>query len=185
MMNKTNAGNETKYQEKMTEAPGREPAALKKAEQKPGTRMVSLLFIVVAAVFFWESIGIYQDDPSLSGSSTFPLIVSGFLLILGVADLIQNIRKGSATTGMGIGEKCKSIVQYLLPKNALVFLLMTVVYYVMLEFGVGFVISSLIFLLAAMCYLIPKNFVKNLIYTGVCIGALYLIFKVLFKVFLP
>ena len=167
------------------EAPGREPAAEKKERLKPGTRMISVFFLVFAGVFLWQSIGLYREDPTLAGYSTFPLIVSGFLFFLGVIDLIQNLRKESKSDGKGIWERGREMGRYLFPKDGVVFLLLTVAYYLMLEFGVGFVASSFLFLLLSMCYLIPKSFNKNLVYTIVCVAALYLIFKVIFKVFLP
>ena len=160
----------------------KKPAA---GTQKSGAKMVSVLFIVFAGVFLWQSLGLYQDDPSLTGPSIFPLSVSAFLLLMGIIDLIQNIRKGSSQNKGNFFEQAKNTIQYLLPKNGLVFLGMSIAYLLMLALGIGFIISSCVFLMCSMCYLIPKQIAKNAMYTVLCVAILYIIFKVIFKVFLP
>lgn len=163
----------------------------KKNDQKekeklpPGGYASSLLFLLIGIVFFVQSIQLYQKDPSPSGSGTFPLIVSVTLIILTVIDFVQKMKVKTEVSGMAIKEKIITTLKYIFPKDSLVFLLMSIAFYLVLEFGVSFIIAAPIFLLVSMCYLIPHSFVKNLLYTAVSCIAIYVIFTMLFKVSLP
>lgn len=152
---------------------------------KPGARIIPILFIIFAIVFLVESIFIYRKDPSIEGSATFPLLVSLLMVLLGIIDFLQKMRKQSENYNKPIISQIRAILQYLLPIKALVFLILAIGYYLMLKSGVGFIVSTLIFLISSMSYLIRKSFWKNLTYTIICVAVLYVIFKIIFKVFLP
>lgn len=162
-------------------------AVVEKKEEllKPGARVIPILLILFAAVFFIESLTIYQKDPSLSGSATFPLLVSGIMLVLCISDLIEKLVKKTEVSGLPFKERAVAFIRYLMPLRCFVFLLMSVGYYILLRLGLGFIISSLIYLIASMCYLMRGSIKKNILYSVICVAALYLIFKVIFKVFLP
>lgn len=158
-----------------------------KSEEKlpPGGHTSSLLFLAIGVIFFVQSLQLYQKDPSPSGAGTFPMIISGLLIVLTVIDFLQKLKQKTEVSGLPAGEKLSVTLKYLFPKDSLVFLLMSIAFYLTLEFGVSFMIASPIFLLISMCYLIPHSFVKNLIYTVVSCAAIYVIFTMLFKVSLP
>lgn len=170
--------------------PAGEPAKQAPEEKKeellsPAGRVSTLLFLTVGLVFFVQSLQLYQKDPSPSGSAMFPLLVSGLLLILTVVDFVQKLRVKSELSGLSLREKFLATVKYLFPINSLVFLFMSIGFYIVITLGVPFLIAATAFLMLSMCYLIPHAFLKNLVYTAVIMAAIYVIFALLFQVSLP
>ena len=160
--------------------------AKKKEDLVPGGLFVStVLFLLFGVVFFVQSVQMFMDDPRPQGHGTFPMIVSGLLIVLTIIDFIQKTQIKSSIAGLSFKEKFIAIIKFLFPINSFVFLLMSIAFYVAIELGVPFLVAAPVFLMASMCYLIPHNIVKNLIYTAVIIGAIYAIFALLFKVTLP
>lgn len=164
-----------------------EPDMEKEKEQMlpPAGRISTLLFLTVGLVFFVQSLKLFQKDPSPSGYGIFPLIVSGLLLILTVIDYIQKLKIKSELDGLPMKEKVTTTLKYLFPVNSVVFLLMSICFYIAITLGVPFMVAATVFLMISMCYLIPHAFVKNLIYTAVIMVTIYAIFAILFKVSLP
>ena len=62
---------------------------------------------------------------------------------------------------------------------------MIAAYCVLLANGIPFIVSSPIFLWAAMTYLERGNFVKNILFTAIVMAFVILVFKVGFHVVLP
>lgn len=152
----------------------------------PGARILSsLLFVLFGGVFLWQSILLYKKDSSITGAAMFPLAISILLLILTVIDFAQKMRVPSELDALGVKDKIIQTILYLFPKDSLVFLLFSIAFYVAMVFGVPFLIAATVFLLASMCYLIPHEIKKNLIFTVIIIAVIYLIFTVVFKVSLP
>lgn len=170
--------------------PAEGPAELdmeKEKEQKlpPAGRISTLLFLTVGLVFFVQSLALFTEDPSPSGYGVFPLLVSGLLLILTVIDYIQKLKIKSELDGLPMKEKVFITVKYLFPINSLVFLFMSIGFYIAITLGVPFMVAATVFLMVSMCYLIPHAVIKNLIYTAVIMVTIYVVFSVLFKVTLP
>ncbi len=158
----------------------------KKETLVPGGRYLStILFLLFGVVFFVQSVQMFIDDPRPQGYGTFPMIVSGLLIVLTIIDFIEKTQIKSSIAGLSFKDKFVAIIKFLFPINSFVFLLMSVAFYVAIELGCPFLIAAPVFLLGSMCYLIPHNIVKNLIYTAVIIAAIYAIFTLLFKVSLP
>lgn len=164
-----------------------EPDMEKENEQRlpPAGRISTLLFLAVGLVFFVQSLQLFWEDPSPSGYGIFPLLVSGLLLILTVVDYIQKLKIKSELDGLPMKEKVTITIKYLFPVNSVVFLFMSIGFYIAITLGVPFMVAATVFLMISMCYLIPHAFVKNLIYTVVIMVTIYVIFSVLFKVTLP
>ena len=176
---------ETKYPPKESCPVKEEGATQAKEATPPGFRLASVLFFTFGGVFFWQSLLLFKKDPTLTGYASFPLLVSSLLLLLTIVDLIGKFKVKSATAGLPFKERVIKTLKYALPADTLILLGMSVVYYVLLLLGVGFLISSAIFLMGSMCYMIPKSIVKNAIFTVILLAAIYLIFTVLFRVSLP
>ncbi len=170
--------------------PAGEPAEQKTEKKKeemlaPGGRISTLLFLVVGLVFFIQSLQLLQKDSSPSGYAMFPLLISGLLLVLTVIDFIQKMKVKSELDRMPLKEKISVTFKYLFPVNSLIFLFISIAFYIVIELGVPFMVASAVFLMVSMCFLIPHAFFKNLIYTVVIMAAIYVVFAVLFKVSLP
>lgn len=156
-----------------------------KAKIVPGGRLATLLFVLIGGMFFWQSLLLYKKNPAVTGYAMFPLIVSGLLLLLTAIDYFQTLKIPSEADGLPVKEKIVVIAKYLFPKDSLVFLLISIAFYVVMLLGVPFMIAATVFLLGSMCYLIPHDFKKNLLYTAIIMAAVYAIFTLLFKVSLP
>jgi len=163
------------------------PSEEKKAEKllQPGGRVLSLMFLAFGLVFFIQSVQLFQKNASISGYATFPLIVSTLLLILTVIDYIQNLKIKSEIAELSITQKIGRVLCFIFPRDTLIFLLMSISYFLLLLFGVPFIVASLIFLMATMNYLIPHQFLKNTVYAVILMAAIYAIFVLVFKVTLP
>ena len=146
---------------------------------------ISMILGIVGLVFFVQSLGFFKEDPSPSGYAMFPLLVSGLLLVLTVIDFIQKMKLRSELDGLSMNEKIAATLKYLFPINSLVFLFMSIGLFFAISLGVPFMVACTVFLLVSMCFLIPKAFVKNLMYTAIIMVTIYVIFAVLFKVTLP
>ena len=151
----------------------------------PGGKAMPFLFLGIGIFFFCQSLLLHQKDPTLDGYATFPLLITGIIILLALVDIWQNRKIPTENQGKSLGEKIKNGVRSLLPTDTLIMVVFVFVYLAALELGLGFVISSTAFLFISMCYLIPKKMVKNVIYTAVIMVAIYAIFKILFQVYLP
>lgn len=168
-----------------TEQPEPPPAVQKEKTIPPGGRLITVFFLIFGGVFLQQSLALRARDPSLSGSATFPLAISVLLLMLTAVDFLENRKLRSENQGKPLGRQVLDGLRHLFPRDSLIFLLMSIAYYVLLVFGVPFLLASVLFLMASMCYLIPHNIVKNAVYTAVLMAAIYAIFVLVFKVTLP
>ncbi|MBQ9595318.1 MAG: tripartite tricarboxylate transporter TctB family protein, partial [Synergistaceae bacterium] len=69
--------------------------------------------------------------------------------------------------------------------NVLIMLVLIVAYCVALLEGVSFYIATPAFLYISMCYLMRRDFLKNIIWTGIVMAFIVLVFRVLFSVVFP
>lgn len=151
----------------------------------PGTRLFSVFLLVFAGYFFFQSIEIYQEYPGFSGPGFFPLCVSGLMICLVVIDFIGKLKVKSAEMQGGVFQRIAATWLYVFPRDSFIFLVMSIVYYLLLLAGVPFLVASTLFLMSSMCYMIRNSIIKNVIYTVVLMAAIYAIFVLVFKVSLP
>ena len=85
-----------------------------KSEEKlpPGGHTSSLLFLAIGVIFFVQSLQLYQKDPSPSGAGTFPMIISGLLIVLTVIDFLQKLKKKTEVSGLPEGQPGISVNEY-------------------------------------------------------------------------
>lgn len=76
-------------------------------------------------------------------------------------------------------------LRYVLPKEVLVVFLAILVYCALLLAGVSFYIATPLFLYGSMCYLMRKDYLKNIIWTAIVMAFIVVVFRMLFSVIFP
>ena len=99
--------------------------------------------------------------------------------------LFEYRKSGSENKRANFKELFNSTIKYIFPKDIVVVFFLLILYCLFLVFGLGFEISSTIFLIAAMTYLMRGHILKNVIYTGISMAFILVVFKTIFQVILP
>jgi len=151
-----------------------------------------LMLIILTALSLVAFIGSCQlmakKDFAINSSGTFPFLMSGFMLLCMVILLIGARKKlpRDVEKYTSVGELIKASIQEAIPKDLLITILMVIAYMVALAY-VGFVISSVAFILGTMFYLSKgKQKPLVLVLSGIgSIAVIYVVFRIIFKVLLP
>lgn len=157
----------------------------KQAPFVPGEKGFAVFLLLFGAFFLWQSILLYKDHPGADSAGAVPLFVSALIVILSIAIIITDRKAPAVNHGLTAGEQIKNTLGYIFQKDVLVELILILAYCVALNFGLGFYISTPIFLWVSMCYLMRKGYVKNLLWTALCIAFIVVVFRYIFSVMLP
>lgn len=152
---------------------------------KPGEKGFAVFLLLFGLYFFYGSINLYKNDPKPSSYGAVPLFVSAVIIIFSLAVIISDRNIKSETDGMNINKKFAKTLAYIFPKDVLVIMILMVLYCIGLFVGMGFFVATPIFLWVGMCYLMRKNYLKNMIWTGLSMAFILIIFTHIFKVVLP
>lgn len=152
---------------------------------KAGARLVPVLILLLGAGSLPEAIKLYRNDPAVNGSGIFPIVISLIMVVLSILEILKERKSSSEITGLPLKQKLAKVVDYLIPKNVFFMLVVVVLYCVALGIGIGFEISTTLFLLISMIFYIPKKLPKNIAYTAITMVSLVVIFKIVFSVVLP
>jgi hypothetical protein len=107
------------------------------------------------------------------------------ITVFALAILLTNLKKHTPLHGLALGQKLKTAFRTILPGDVLVIVGLGVAYCLALYLDAGFMIATPIFLWCTMSFLSRGKFVKNLLWTALCMLFIYLVFRVLFSVVLP
>lgn len=151
--------------------------------------LLLVILTVVSALAFVGSLEIFEKKNfEINSSGTFPTLMSGLMLLCILFTLIRTRKKlpKDVEKYSGIGELIRESAKEEVPFDVLVSILMVIAYMVALGL-IGFVPSSVVFILAIMFYLSKgKQKVWVLLLSGIgSIAAIYVVFRIIFKVLLP
>ena len=152
---------------------------------QPGEKGFAFFLLIFGGFFFYQSILMYQQAPGASSYAAVPLFVSGLIVVFSIAIIISDWKKASKNHGLSFGEVVKQTMKYILPMDVLVIVIFILLYCMALYLSLGFVYVTPVFLWAGMSYLMRKNYVKNLLLTGLCMAFILLVFSYMFSVVLP
>ncbi len=152
---------------------------------KPGEKGFSVFLLLFGCYFLYESWKLYQQEPGASSYGAVPLFVSAMIVIFSLAILISDRKKKTENTGLSFGEAAKKTVGYMFPLDVLVVFILIVLYCVGMQIGIGFVWMTPVFLWISMSYLMKKGYIKNILWTALCMAFILLVFSYLFSVVLP
>ena len=157
----------------------------KKETFKSGEKGFAVFWLLIGAFFFYQSWLMYRESPSAESHGAVPLFVSGLIVVFSIIILVIDRNKVSENHGRSVGAMLKDTLEKTLPKDIVITLLMLLFYCIGLLEGLGFYIATPVFLWAAMSYLMRKDYLKNLLWTALCVGFIFAVFSTLFKVVLP
>ena len=152
---------------------------------KPGEKGFPVVLLLLGIFVTKESAAMYREAPQLESYGTVPLICGILLIVFSVFIIINNFRMQSEIKGLPFKEKAESVVSHLFSKDVLVMLALILIYCLLLNFGLPFIISSPIFLWVSMTYLRRGGYVRNIIYTAIIMVFVIVVFNVAFHVVLP
>lgn len=146
--------------------------------RRPGELAIGIVLLAFSCWACWQSYRIEGFD-SLSGSGVFPLLASSVMVVSGAFILAKSIKLPRAKE-----EAEASAVSYLFPLKFLVFVPLMVAFAAAMP-ALGFFTSAALFIFVAIYFLWRKNLLTTILVTAISICAIYVIFRVLFKVVMP
>jgi hypothetical protein len=151
----------------------------------PGEKGFSLALIIFGLFFAFQSFLMYQDKPGASSHAAVPLFVSIIIILFSTLNFIFDFKKESANKGLDTLLIIRNTLTYMFNKDILVIIGMVLIYCIGLLMDVGFYILTPIFLWGSMSYLMRKKYLYNVIWTGLSIFFIYIMFSFAFNVVLP
>lgn len=159
------------------------------ADLQAGEKAFTVALFLVGLFFLVQSIQLWLrvSPPRISSAAALPLFCSLVWTIFSFVGILENIRKTTPLSGVagGFAQRLKEGLRYTFPKEVLVLLLAIVVYCASLLLHLSFYIGTPLFLWGSMCYLMKKGYVKNILWTAICMAFIVLVFRMLFGVVLP
>lgn len=151
----------------------------------PGEKGFAVFLLLFGAFFLWQSIVLYSEHPGAESAGAVPMFVSALIVIFAICIIVSDWKAESMNKGLSLGEQVKQTLGYIFPKDVLVELGLILLYCIGLNFGLGFYIMTPLFLWISMCYLMRKDYVKNLLWTALCMAFIIVVFRFIFSVVLP
>ena len=164
---------------------------VKEHSLEAGEKVFSVILLLVGCVALYLSINLWfsislRRGPRIASAAAVPVFVSALWVLMSLWTVIENFRLTTLLSNVkGLGSKFIKAVQYAMPLNVLIMLVLIIAYCVALLEGVSFYIATPAFLYISMCYLTRKDFLKNIIWTAIVMAFIVLVFRVLFSVVFP
>lgn len=153
---------------------------------KPGEKGFSFILLIIGILALIESIKMFVKDPTPSSYGALPLFLSIVIVVFMLKIiLIEDKNTGSESDNLPFKEKVKSAISFIFTRDIIMVFLMLLGYCTMLILGLGFEISTTLFLILSMTYLMGGQILKNGIYTAISMGFILIVFKTIFQVILP
>jgi len=159
-----------------------------KSDLLPGEKAFCIAFFLMGAAAFWQALELWLSisPPRAASAGALPLFVSTAWMVLSLVIVIENFRKKTPLSGQ---KSFASVIwqglRFAFPQTVLVMMIASIAYCVALLLGVGFYISTGLFLWGTTCYLTGKNFIKNILWTAITLGFIYVVFDLIFQLLLP
>lgn len=164
---------------------------VKEHSLEAGEKVFSFILLIVGvialklSVDLWFSISL-RRGPRIASAAAVPVFVSALWVLMSLWTVIENFKLTTPLSKVkGVGEKIMKALAYALPLNVIIMLALIVAYCVALVEGVSFYIATPAFLYISMCYLMRKDYLKNILWTGIVMAFIVLVFRMLFSVVFP
>lgn len=155
------------------------------SEFHPGEKGFPVFLFLVGAFFAYQAILMYQKAPGASSYAAVPLFVSFLIMIFSGLIIIFDIKSDTENANVPFLQKITKSLTYMFPKDVMIMMLLILSYCIALLVDVGFYIVTPVFLWLSMNYLMRKHFVKNILWTGLSLIFIFVVFSFAFKVVLP
>ena len=164
---------------------------VKEHSLEAGEKVFSFILLIVGVIALklsgdlWFSISL-RRGPRIASAAAVPVFVSALWVLMSLWTVIENFKLTTPLSKVkGVGEKIMKALAYALPLNVIIMLALIVAYCVALVEGVSFYIATPAFLYISMCYLMRKDYLKNILWTGIVMAFIVLVFRMLFSVVFP
>jgi hypothetical protein len=148
---------------------------------RPGEGVFAVVLLASSSVAFWLAYEI-SGFSGLSTAGVFPMLASGTMVLSALCITARALRApGSGERPMA---RLARFVHEVTPARHVVMLALIALYLVATPW-LGFLVSSGLFLLASFAFLWRRNVIASLLLTAVCLGAIYVVFRIVFQVVLP
>ncbi len=164
---------------------------VKEHSLEAGEKIFSFIVLILGtialklSVDLWFSIPL-RRGPRIASAAAVPVFVSALWVVMALWTVIENFKLTTPLSKIqSTGEKIIKAFQYAFPLNVLIMLAIIVAYCAALLEGVSFYIATPLFLYFSMCYLMKKDYVKNILWTAIVMAFIILVFRMLFSVVFP
>ncbi|KXF75390.1 hypothetical protein ATN84_19195 [Paramesorhizobium deserti] len=145
--------------------------------RRPGEVVFNAVLFAFSLFIFWQAYGI-SGFSSLSSAGTFPLAMSGIMIVTAASVLFRSMRLSVPQGGFA------AFRREVLPPVVLIFSLFILAYSMAMK-SLGFLAASFVFLLASIWFLERGRFSRALLLSIVSIVGVYIVFRLIFQVVLP
>lgn len=145
--------------------------------RRPGELVFTLILLLGSLFLLWQAYGI-SGFSSMSSAGAFPMAMSAAMVATAAVVMVRLLRRP------GPSQALLRLRSEILPPAVVVFSLLILAYCVVLE-TLGFLLSSFLFLLAAITFLQGGRFARALLLSVVAIVCVYIVFRLIFQVVLP
>lgn len=145
---------------------------------RPGEIGFGLALLAFAGVALWRSTAI-SGVGNITGAGVFPMLASAVMVASALAVLADAMQRRSGGSG-----SVRAVARYLVSARLLVFLVLMAFYAAAIPLA-GFVAASAAFVFVSVAFLWRRGVVWSALVAAVSVGALYLLFRIVFQVVLP
>jgi len=145
---------------------------------RPGERLFALLLIIFAGFAFWESQQISGFD-GLATGGVMPMLASGVMMLTALVILADTVRRPRSPEG-----GFRGLVAYLFPLRVVLFALVVAIYAAIIPW-LGFIGASGALVFVAIWGLWNRGVIAALAISLMSVGAIYVLFRLVFQVVLP
>ena len=147
---------------------------------KPCEKVFAVILLLIGCIALYLSINLWfsistQKAPRISSAAVVPVIASSLWVLISLCKVIENFRRESES----------STLRYIMPLNVVIILALIIIYCAALLTGTRFYAATPVFLYASMCCLMRRDYIRNIIITGLVTAFIVLVFRILFSIVLP
>lgn len=152
-----------------------------KRPRRAGETVFAVALLGFSLAAFWQAFRI-SGFSGLSTAGVFPMLAAGAMAISAMVILVRTLSlpRAAGQQGTTWQDFCREV----LPRRHVAMLALILLYLLSMPW-VGFVVGSGVFLFVAFAALWRRGIMLSLLLTVVCLGAIYLVFRVVFQVVLP
>lgn len=151
-----------------------------KTTRRPGELAFALSLVIFSVAAVWQAHDI-SGLTGLTSAGVFPMLASVTMVIAALCNLVTCIFRKQSEAG---GGEIRRFVRDVLPPTHVAMLSFILLYLLIMPW-LGFTISSGLFLFSAFLLLWRKSLPMTLLMTMVSLGAIYVVFRIIFQVVLP
>ena len=154
-----------------------EPATPARTPRRPGELVFAVILTGASLWLLWQAY-LISGLTGLVTPGTFPMLAAAAMVVSSLVNLVRTVRRPAPT-----GPRLRFLREITPLRHVIVLALIAA--YVAAMPWLGFLVASGLFLLAAFQILWRRHVLVTLVLTAAALGAIYVVFRVIFQVVLP